>query len=903
MNHRSERIIKPALWSSLFLFGPLAAQAATPESGGLLNRAPETDWALGWLQAIFRGSALPHGLADGAIHLAALTAALREALSVYSLGMLVLAGFLLAYHVVAMVAETAHTGIPLGQRTNMFWAPLRFVLAIGLLVPIGGGLNAGQYLVVKLAEAGSSLASNAWRGAVDTMKGSLDSFVPPHGPDAARLTMVATEMELCRSLYRLVFAAHAGDATMARAGTISELQKIPPGRLAPETWSYTNALHASWPLCGEYRFLANSAAVDTSVSLDETGQYPGELASFARADAERLSLQTRMLAERIAPSFLTASPGTATPANDISGNLAAMIQEQQKTLDAKLRAMAAGKTPLVDQALNDSASAGWIAAGFFVGNIARRQAVFGELAAEAIPSAHAPLFGHSAMSHAALVEAIAADPVLRVAPSAQSDKVFALYDQMGSAMKQARGWLYGKALPEGDFVLADTLDVRDLTGPGNDADTASFMFTRLLKSAAVTYGVWAESPRTPAFGHPFAAFMQDMAANPIAGLAELGRRYAALGHYLLATTGPGLVEPNTLGSALLVALVGLLFSAAGMAMLFVLPLLPFFRFFLGVLTWLLAVFEAVAALPLVALAHLTPAGEGLSGPIARRAYWLWLGVFMRPLLTLFGFMVGFALLTFALTFLNALFGPLAGPLSTLPGDGLTTVWAGLALLYAVLALAMTNAAFKSISWLPERTLQWLGGWGQQESSGTDSATHGTTAVAVAPSAALLSASPASVSSSVAGVGSYDEAQGSAAGARSSHGLKSALIPTYREPPTQPVAISDEDSAASGTHASSVIGGGQSQIAGAAAKATGGGAATASATASATAIAMARQMPLPKKPTPADIEKELDKLALKIDRRAPVPKENEVLPPGKPAQNGTEESREQSSAPPEDDKPT
>ena len=902
MNRRCERIIKTVLWGCLFLLVPLASRAAMPESGGLFNRAPETDWALGWLQALFRGANLPHGLADGAIHLPTLAAALREALSVYSLGMLVLAGFLLAYHVVAMVAETAQTGIPFGRRTNMFWTPIRLVLAISLLVPIGGGLNAGQYLVVKLAEAGSSLASNAWRGAVDTMKGSLDSFVPPHGPDAARLTMVATEMELCRSLYRQIFAAHMSDTTVARAGNIIELQKIPAGRLAPETWRYTNALQASWPLCGEYRFLSNTSAAASGAGLDETGQYPSELAAFARADAERLSLQTRPLADQIAPVFLTASSGAATPAVDISGNLAAMIQEQQKTLDAKLRAMAAGKTPLVDQALDESAAAGWIAAGFFVGNIARRQSVFGELAAQAISSAHAPLFGHSAMNHAALQEAIAADPVLRASSPAQADKVFALYDQMGSAMKQARGWLYGKALPESDLVLTDTLDVRDLTGPGNDADTASFMFTRLLKSAAATYGVWSESPRTSATERPFASFMQNMAANPIAGLAELGRRYAALGHYLLATTGPGLVEPNTLGSALLVAFIGLLFSAAGMAMMFALPLLPFFRFFLGVLAWLLAVFEAVAALPLVALAHLTPAGEGLSGPIARRAYWLWLGVFMRPLLTLFGFMVGFALLTFSLTFLNALFGPLVAPLSSAPGDGLITVWAGLALLYAVLAIAMTNAAFKSISWLPERILLWIGGWGTQETSGADSATHSASATISASNAALLAASPAVVSASISGTGAYDETQGSAPAPRSSHGLKAALIPTYREPPGQPVVIGDEGSTVAGASTGSISDGAGShgQGASASAGATGGG--TATATASATAIAMARQMPLPKKPTPADIEKALDKLAQKIDKRAPAPKENKALPPSKAAQDGAEESPEQSSAPPEDDKP-
>jgi conjugal transfer/type IV secretion protein DotA/TraY len=47
----------------------------------------------------------------------------------------------------------------MGKRANQIWAPIRLVFAIGLLVPINGGMNSGQYIVIKVAELGSGMAS------------------------------------------------------------------------------------------------------------------------------------------------------------------------------------------------------------------------------------------------------------------------------------------------------------------------------------------------------------------------------------------------------------------------------------------------------------------------------------------------------------------------------------------------------------------------------------------------------------------------------------------------------------------------------------------------------------------------------------------------------------------------
>ncbi|MBL8639459.1 MAG: DotA/TraY family protein [Alphaproteobacteria bacterium] len=88
--------------------------------------------------------------------------ALHALYQFYSTGLLVIAMFIILYFVVVIVAETAQTGVPFGKRFNGVWAPLRLVIAIGLLVPIGYGLNTAQYIVLYAAKFGSNFGTNGW---------------------------------------------------------------------------------------------------------------------------------------------------------------------------------------------------------------------------------------------------------------------------------------------------------------------------------------------------------------------------------------------------------------------------------------------------------------------------------------------------------------------------------------------------------------------------------------------------------------------------------------------------------------------------------------------------------------------------------------------------------------------
>lgn len=87
---------------------------------------------------------------------------LHAMLEFYSIGLLVVACFIILYFVIVIVAETAQTGTPFGKRFNSVWAPLRLVMALGLLIPITNGLNSAQYITLWMARFGSNFASNGW---------------------------------------------------------------------------------------------------------------------------------------------------------------------------------------------------------------------------------------------------------------------------------------------------------------------------------------------------------------------------------------------------------------------------------------------------------------------------------------------------------------------------------------------------------------------------------------------------------------------------------------------------------------------------------------------------------------------------------------------------------------------
>ena len=107
-------------------------------------------------------------------------AGLHGMFAFYSFLMLGIGIVIFLYYILVTMYETAQSGVPFGQRFDTVWAPIRLVVALGLLVPFGLGLNSAQYIVLYAAKYGSNVATNGWNTFHDTLvtQTSEDSATP-----------------------------------------------------------------------------------------------------------------------------------------------------------------------------------------------------------------------------------------------------------------------------------------------------------------------------------------------------------------------------------------------------------------------------------------------------------------------------------------------------------------------------------------------------------------------------------------------------------------------------------------------------------------------------------------------------------------------------------------------------
>ncbi len=141
-------------------------------------------------------------------------------------------------------------------------------------------------------------------------------------------------------------------------------------------------------------------------------------------------------------------------------------------------------------------------------------------------------------------------------------------------------------------------------------------------------------------------------------------------------------------------------------------------------------------MPLVAIAHLTVSGEGLSGSAARQAYLLWIALAIRPILSIMGLVAGALIFTLGLFILLIALTPLINLSSPSNGGMLLIANVGLVLTYDVFAYVIANAAFRGINQLPEQALRWISPFVM-----TESTENAATSQVTPPSVISVSTSP------------------------------------------------------------------------------------------------------------------------------------------------------------------
>lgn len=247
-------VIVQAVLIGLYAFVDSAKAADAGSIFGTPN--PDTDLAFQFLRHVFGVQGI---FGSGTV---VEQTGLHAILGFYSTAMMVVAVMIVVYYVAVVVGESAQSGTPFGRRFNGLWAPIRLVLALGLLVPLGGGLNAAQYLTLYMAKFGSGLATQGWILYTEKFipeSVSLGVGAPPIGD----IGISIFQSEACRAIYNTVNA------------NISDNQKVKVLVVPSGASSGRNSGARSWPATFTGSDITRVRPGTTSITYNWTVDSPG----------------------------------------------------------------------------------------------------------------------------------------------------------------------------------------------------------------------------------------------------------------------------------------------------------------------------------------------------------------------------------------------------------------------------------------------------------------------------------------------------------------------------------------------------------------------------------------------------------------------------------------------------
>ncbi|MDE2029447.1 MAG: DotA/TraY family protein [Alphaproteobacteria bacterium] len=716
------------------------AHAATMDASVFTAPNQSSDVAQGWINYLFNSGAYPTAsfsasgggaasMNDPFLGSVSLQKSLTTVLALYSDAILIVAAIILFYHLSAMVVETAHHGVPMGKRASQIWAPIRLIVAIGLLVPINGGLNTGQYIVVKMAEMGSALASNAWSVFLTQIASYSSKPVVPNAPAAQSVAMNIILMEACKEAWntRVAEITKSGinlDATKVYTKSAGYVLGNIPGT----KYTYSSNSLADVDVCGSY-FIPNGGGnqLVADAAAQQQAAITSSMSGFQAAAKEIDPL--------IPSNGNAAAAAAATSGVKLDQTFRSAIATYQKNLNANMKKLTLNSASQIKSALDAIKPYGWVMAGTFLNTIDRVQAGVSSAVVNSTPKTEPPASQVSDKDR----------------PSALSgwfsaNAWSAWWHNGGSSSNSDDAWNIRK-LVAGDMAAFDKYAYNSLANINNAPANASAQCSAMVGLAntdsgswgawgaqkifalvdqlATADGVWSDGAGAQCANAPqnvFTLGIQFNGTDPMTQIAYLGNANLAtafdlLGIALAGGVASGIPFVGGLGSAVasVAGFIAVLFWVAGFVLAFMVPLMPFMRFTFAVLSWLAGVVEAIIAIPLVALAHLNPEGDGLAGN-AQGAYFFILNLFLRPILTVFGLVCGLILFYVAISFLNYGYGiAVAGAGGTSYGyDTLSKMM--YSFLYVAIVYICANHAFRLIDHLPQHALSWMGKSGQAMAS-------------------------------------------------------------------------------------------------------------------------------------------------------------------------------------------
>ncbi|NCC20969.1 MAG: type IV secretion protein DotA [Alphaproteobacteria bacterium] len=643
---------------------------------------------------------------------------LQQLFRLYSITLMIIAVLIFCYFIVTMIGETAQDGTPFGRRFNHVWAPLRMVVALGLLVPIGTfGLNSGQYITLFAAKWGSGFATNAWILFNDTLTGTYlgdqeDLIAQPKIPDLDQLIKFMLVAQTCRHAYANVHEDMAiGQTNEIRPYLVRDPLMAPIAQLWIGTtwdqgvrWSQNRTMVVHWgyqnpegapgvkgnvaPLCGALNL--------PMVDMDEPGAVYLQrfYYTFLQNLYQAFDNDGRIIARRNAATIN--DPQQAAAETDRYQRIEMYYAQMRIALENGVAIQRASAEVEAD-ALE---LYGWAGASIWYNKVAQM--------------------------NGAVTNAVFNIPRPKLWPHVL-EKVLKEKQQTDSSFTEATK--FDRRLG-GD---KDTVDFSEFEHDLYEATSDAYKILkedggRLMDEHSSTTGNWLVDMINFLLGtEGLMNIRENVDVHPLAQLSAIGKSLieSTIRNLALAT-GAGIVTVATssgvtqVASSLLVtfAMIGL---TAGFALHYVIPFLPFLYFFFSVGGWIKGIFEAMVGVPLWALAHIRIDGQGLPGDAAVNGYFLIFEVFLRPILMLFGLLGSILIFAAAVRVLNDIWDLVIHnvggfDLENQADPDLTDIefyrnaidQFFFLIIYTIMVYLLGISSFKMVYLVPNNILRWMG---------------------------------------------------------------------------------------------------------------------------------------------------------------------------------------------------
>ncbi len=678
---------------------------------------------------IFQGLGFPFPIHD----------AIHQLFQLYSIGLLVVATLITLYFIVTIIAETAQTGTAFGKRFNKVWAPVRFVVAFGLLVPLGHGLNASQYIVLNAAKYGSGFATNGWilfnttlTGASATTTAGLfgngkSLATAPNIPEIGGLLQFFYVAKTCELLEK-----GANDRTIdpflvkgpigapnhlpITTGTsYDQLIKFLNGdsraiiRFGERNVKEFNTARGNvFPFCGEVTLNLTDPrpAVDAEPGMLKMQKFYWDMikemwfTTFATAPNNPENIA------KIHANFMednTATPPSGDIRRKLQDNFHTKLGTEMTGSGGVIDLMSKSGRFAIDTTLQDK---GWAGAAIWYNKVAELNgAVTSAILNIPTPSKYPDIMEYvqhrKNMQNQTVEFSKRFEPIL-----ANGDPVPTKRDGNDTAFMVTL-WEAFDFWQSGDHASS----VRSAPTGNAIIDSINAIFG--------TEGLFnmKNNPQS----HPLAQLvgvgrsLVEASVRNI-GMAMVGGAAGALlSTFLDQFTG----SLASVASKFLLtfAMVGI---TAGFLLFYIVPFLPFIYFFFAVGGWVKGIFEAMVGAPLWALAHLRIDGEGLAGQAAVSGYFLILEIFIRPILMLFGILASISIFSALVSVLHQIFDLVIDNLTgfdyreAVAGGGtLENLRSGIdsffyTIVYTIIVYLMAMSSFKLIDLIPNNILRWMG---------------------------------------------------------------------------------------------------------------------------------------------------------------------------------------------------